>query len=141
MPALGYAAILNYKAGGQDAGGAWTPLTNCRDLTLNASSEEADVTTRAAGGWKQTEPTQKALKVEFDMVWDEGDAGFAAIRDAWLNDTQLGVQVLSAAAGEGPQFDGKVFEFKRNEPVAGDITVSVVIQPCYSTTPTSWVGA
>lgn len=139
----GYVAVLNYKVDGIAAGGAWVELDNCKDLKTGLSSSEHDVTTRRQKGWKATEPVQKAVEITFDMICDENDAGFNAIRTAWLTDGVLGIQALSRPledGGQGPQFDGKVFSFERNEPTDGPQTVSVKLMPCYSETPPSWLG-
>jgi len=138
---LGMEATLNYKVGGQAAGGAWLELTNVRDVTLNLEAGEADVTTRANAGWRATVATLKEASVEFEMVWDTADAGFDAIRDAFLNNTIIGLQVLDADAGEGLQADFMVTAFSRGEPLEESITVSVTVKVTYSATPPSWIGA
>jgi hypothetical protein len=61
---------------------------------LNLETGEADVTTRANSGWKQTLATLKDGSVEFEMVWDTNDPDFAAIRDAWLNNTEIALAVM-----------------------------------------------
>src|SRR5574338_1303591 len=98
---LGMEAKLLYKTGGQAGGGAWTELGNTRDVTLNLEAGEADVTTRANSGWRATVATLKEASVEFEMVWDTADAGFTAIKNAYLNNTIIGFQVLDADAGQG----------------------------------------
>lgn len=54
---------------------------------LNLEKGEADLTTRASGGWRATEGTLKDASVEFEMVWDTEDAGFTAIKDAYFGGT------------------------------------------------------
>jgi hypothetical protein len=39
---------------------------------------EADVTTRGNAGWRATVATLKDGSIEFEMVWDTGDADFGA---------------------------------------------------------------
>ena len=79
---LGMAAKLYFKVGGVAAAGAWTELTNVKDVTLSLETGETDVTTRANAGWKATVGTLKEGSVEWEMVWDTVDAGFAAIKNA-----------------------------------------------------------
>jgi hypothetical protein len=43
-------------------------------VTLNLEAGEAEVTTRANSGWRATVATLKEASVEFEMVWDTGDA-------------------------------------------------------------------
>ena len=78
---LGLDARLYYGAAGS---GASTELTNVKDLTLNLEKAEADVMTRANQGWRATVGTLKDASIEFQMVWDTADAGFSAIRQAFL---------------------------------------------------------
>src|SRR5690348_5106830 len=93
---LGKDAKIYFKAGGQGGGGAWTELTNVKDVTLSLESGEADVTTRANNGWRATVATLKEASVEFEMVWDTADAGFTAIRTAFFTNAPIGLQVLDA---------------------------------------------
>jgi len=51
-------------------------LSNVKDVTLNMTSAEADITTRANQGWKATAPTLKECSVDFQMQHKPGDPGF-----------------------------------------------------------------
>jgi len=138
---LGMEATLNYKVGGQGGAGAWLELTNTKDVTLSLEAGEADVTTRANSGWRATVATLKEASVEFDMVWDTADAGFDAIKDAYLTNDIIGFQVLDGDTGEGLQADFMITSFSRSEALEEAITVSVTAKVTYSTTPPSWIGA
>ncbi len=138
---LGLDARLYYGAAGS---GATTELTNVKDLTLNLEKAEADVTTRANQGWRATVGTLKDASIEFQMVWDTADAGFSAIRQAFLADTPMDFRVLSGASND-PQSEGllatcEVFSFTRNEALEEAITVDVTIKPTYAENPPSWVN-
>ena len=50
---LGMDAKL-YRNSGSFGSPIWTEVTNVKDLTLNLEKGEADVTTRANGGWRAT---------------------------------------------------------------------------------------
>lgn len=136
---LGMDAVLNYKAGGQGGVGAWTALTNVRDVTLTLEAGEADVTTRANSGWRATVATLREASVEFEMVWDTADAGFTAIRQAYLTNAVIGFQVLDGAGGQGLQADFMITNFSRSEALEEAITVSVTAKVTFSATPPSWV--
>lgn len=138
---LGMEAKLYYKPGGQSGGGAWNELTNVRDVTLTLETGEADVTTRANSGWRATVATLKEATVEFEMVWDTADAGFSAIKDAYLGNDPIGLQVRDGAGGQGLQADFMITSFSRSEPLEEAITVSVTAKVTYSTTPPSWLTA
>lgn len=140
---LGMEAVLNYKTGGQDGTGSWVELANVRDVTLSLEAGEADVTTRANSGWRAVVATLKEASVEFEMVWDTADAGFGAVKDAYLNNAPIGMQILdgsSSGAGEGLQADFMITSFSRSESLEEAITVSVTAKVTYSDTPPSWIG-
>lgn len=137
---LGMEAKLFYKVGGQGGGGGWTELANVRDVTLTLETGEADVTTRANLGWRATVATLREASVEFEMVWDTADAGFTAIKNAYLNNEMIGLQVLDGQGGQGLQADFMITSFSRSEALEEAITVSVAAKVTYSETPPSWIG-
>jgi len=137
---LGMEATLNYKVGGQDGAGSWLELTNTKDVTLSLEAGEADVTTRGNDGWRAIVATLKEASVEFEMVWDTGDAGFDAIKDAYLGNGIIGLQILDGDSGEGLQADFMITSFSRSEALEEAIMVSVTAKVTYSTTPPSWIG-
>lgn len=137
---LGMEAQLLYKAGGQGGGGSWTALGNTRDVTLNLETGEADVTTRANNGWRATAATLKEASVEFEMVWDTADAGFAAIKNAFFDGEPIGLQILDGDGGQGLQADFSITNFSRSEALEEAITVSVTAKVTYSTTAPTWIG-
>ena len=137
---LGMEATLNYKVDGQDGAGSWLELTNTKDVTLSLEAGEADVTTRGNDGWRAIVATLKEASVEFEMVWDTGDAGFGAIKDAYLGNDIIGLQILDGDSGEGLQADFMITSFSRSEALEEAIMVSVTAKVTYSTTPPSWIG-
>ncbi len=120
--ALGMNAKLYYGAAG---GPASTEMTNVRNVTLNLEAGEADVTTRANSGWRATAPTLRECSVEFEMVWDPADAGFTAIKNAYLTAGLIALKVLDQAGGQGPDGDFSITSFSRSEELEEAITVSV----------------
>jgi len=109
--------------------GALTELTNVKDLTLNLEAGEADVTTRANSGWRATAASLKTATVEFEMVWKASDAGFVAVRDAFLNATELELAVMdgdkATSGNQGLKSTFSITGFSRAEPLEEAITVSV----------------
>lgn len=136
---LGMKGVLNYKEGGQAGADPWAALTNVTDVTTPLQKSTADATTRANNGWRATVPSLKEGSVDFEMVWDPEDPGFQVIRDAFFNDTVVGLQILDEADGEGLQADFMISNFTRSEPIEEVMKVAVTAVITYSTTPPSWV--
>jgi len=67
---LGLDAKLYRGSGGSTAA---TEVKNVKDLTLNLESGEADVTTRATGGWKASAATLKEASLEFTILYDTAE--------------------------------------------------------------------
>ena len=120
----------------------WTLLSNVKDVTLDLKKGEADVTTRGNDGWRATVGTLKELIIEFEMVWDNQDDGFAAIRDAWLDGTLLGIAAMSGdivtPGSEGPWVDMSVVGFSRQEPLEEAMTAKVTLKAGYSANAPQW---
>ncbi len=121
------AKIYQGAAGGELA--TLAEMSNVKDVTLNLEAGEADVTTRGNQGWRATAPTLRECTVEFEMLWKPGDAGFEAIKTAFLSSGQLRLAVLTGASDasgtEGPLGDFSITNFSRNEPLEEGVTVSV----------------
>ena len=133
---LGMEAKLYYGRAGSTAN---TELNNVKDVTLNLETGEADVTTRGNQGWRATVATLKSGTVEFEMIWDTGNAGFTAIKNAYFNNTPIALAILDYENGEGLDADFSITNFSRNEPLEEAITVSVTAKPTYSTRAPAWV--
>ena len=119
---LGMNAKLYHGTAGTTAA---TEMGNVRDVTLTLEAGEADVTTRANQGWRATAPTLRECSVEFEMVWNPSDAGFTAIKTAFLAAGTVALKVLDQAGGQGPDGDFAITSFSRNEALEEAITVSV----------------
>jgi TP901-1 family phage major tail protein len=125
---LGKDAKIYFGAAGADLA-AMTEMSNVRDVTLTLEAAEADVTTRANSGWRATAPGLKTLTCDFEMLWNPGDEGFEAIKDAFLGGTTLELAPLDQArdvvGAQGPKGSFSVTKFDRSEPLEEAITVSV----------------
>ena len=127
--------VLGMNAGlYQGPAGTTTPSTmsevdNVRDVTLTLEAGEADVTTRGNSGWRATAPTLRECTCEFEMVWKPGDAGFDAIKAAFLGGETLELAVLDqpreTTGAQGPKGSFSITSFSRNEALEEAITVSV----------------
>src|SRR6056297_787653 len=98
---------------------ALTEMGNVKDVTLTLEAGEADITTRSNSGWRATAPTLRECTVEFEMVWKPGDAGFDAVKTAFLSADTIHLAVLTGASdtdgSEGPKGDFSITNFTRNE--------------------------
>jgi len=112
--------------------GSLTVMDNVRDVTLSLEAGEADVTSRANSGWRATAATLRSASVDFEMVWKPGDAGFTAIKNAYLNGTALELAVLdqdrATSGAEGLKGNFTVTSFERSEPLEEAIIVSVSVK-------------
>ncbi len=139
---LGLDAKLYFCAAGIGGTPTWTELTNVKNVTLSLQKGEADVTTRANNGWKATAGTLKEGSIEFEMVWDTEDAGFTAIKDAYFNNTLIGLAVMdggiTTAGSQGLWADCSITDFSRDEPLEDAISVKVTAKPTYSANAPEW---
>ena len=133
---LGLEAKLFFGAAGSTA---TTEMKNVKDVTLNMETGEADVTTRAAEGWRLTAATLKEASVEFEMVWDPSDGGFAAIKEAYFKAEPLALFV-SDGNENGLDADFVVTSFSRSEPLEEALTVSVTCKPTLVNRAPTWKG-
>ncbi len=118
-----------YQGAADDELTTLTEMANVKDVTLSMEAGEADITTRANQGWRATAPTLRECSCEFEMVWKPSDAGFTAIKNAFLNATEVALAVLTdakdASGAEGPRGNWSITNFSRNEALEEAITVSV----------------
>ena len=127
------AGLLTGEAGGLPGDLSWNLIGNVRDLTLNLETGEADVTTRGNDGWKATMATLKDGSLDFGMLWETGDAAFTALKNAWLNGTEIALAAMDAAiavsGSQGLVSNFSVTNFSRAEPLEEGVTVSVTVKP------------
>lgn len=139
---LGMDAKLYFCAAGIGATPTWTELTNVKNVTLNLQKGEADVTTRANNGWKATAGTLKEGSIEFEMVWDTADAGFTALKNAYFNNSLIGLAAMdgpvATVGSQGLWADCMVIDFSRDEPLEEALSVKVTAKPTYSANPPIW---
>jgi len=140
---LGDEMKLYYCAAGIGGTPEWTELAIVKDVKLNTSKGEADVTTRASGGWKQTIGTLTDASIEFEMPWDTASEGLQTVKDAYFTSgALLGLAVMDGpiaeAGSEGLWADCAILKFERTEPLENASTVSVTAKPTYSANVPQW---
>ncbi len=138
---MGYKLGLDAQLFIGDAGAtASTEMKNCKDVTLNLETGEADITTRAANGWRITAATLKDASLEFEMVWDTEDAGFSKIQNAYFNNSAIAL-FASDGDGNGLDADFVVTSFSHSEPLEEALTVSVTCKPTLVERAPAWKSA
>lgn len=131
---LGMDAKIYYGTAAADAtaAAALTPATltvmnNVKDVNISHETGEADVTTRGNSGFRATAATLKECSIDFQMVVQPSDAGFTAIKNAWLNGTEIALAAITgnASGDEGPIGNFSITNFSRNEGLEEAIVVDV----------------
>jgi predicted secreted protein len=125
-----------YRNTGTYATPTWDLIGNVKDLTLSLEKDETDVTTRASGGWKEFVDGMKDATVEFGMLWDNADADFTAIKDAFVNNTALECAIMDgiitgagSTGNQGLRAHFMVKSFTRNENLGEALMVDVSLRP------------
>jgi len=138
---LGMEARL-YRNTGTYAVPSWTEIEPVKDVTINLETGEADVTTRGNDGWRATQATLKDGSIEFEAIWDDDDAGFAALQTAYFANSTIEILALNDEVTEsgatGLRATMSVTNFTRNEPLEEAITASVTLKPAYSENAPEW---
>lgn len=116
---------------------AATEVRNVKDLTLNLESGEADVTTRATGGWKSYVQTTRDASVEFGMVYDTEDEDCIAFRGAYLSGTPLAL-FITDGGGSGLDADFAITGFNIDQSLEEASTISVTAKPTLSDRAPVW---
>ena len=115
-----------------------TEVKNVKDLTLNLESGEADVTTRATGGWRASAATLKEASLEFGILYDTADADFQAFQAAYFSNTPLSLFITDGNGG-GLDADWSITAFTVEQPLEEAVSVSITAKPTASTRAPAWV--
>ncbi len=125
---LGMNAKVYQGAAGVDLA-SQNEITNVKDVTLNLEAGEADVTTRANGGWRGTAATLRDCTVEFEMLYEPGNTQYEAMKTAFLSSGTVALAALTGekatSGSEGPRGDFSITNFSRSEPLEEGVMVSV----------------
>lgn len=112
---------------------SWAEAGNVKDLTLNLSRGEADVTTRANNGWRAFVSHLAEGEISFDMLYDDTDEFYSLLRTAWLNKTSLHLasayDPISENGTEYFEFIMIVTQFEENQPLEDAVGISVTLKP------------
>ena len=137
MAILGLNCVLYRGTAGQTA---TTEMTNVKDVELNLTTGEADITTRAANGWRAYAATLKEASLTFQMNYEADDTDLTAIQTAFMNNSAISF-LVGDDKGNGLDADFVITEFNIPQPLEEAVTVSVTARPTLSTRAPSWKTA
>jgi hypothetical protein len=141
------AAVLSesaklYRNTGTYASPTWAEIELVKDLTLNMSKGDVDVTTRASGGFVERLDGLIDATIDFNILWDTADDDFTALRTAFTGKTAIEILCLdggSATVGaQGLRASMMVASFTRNETLGEALMVDVSLMPRQSENPPAW---
>jgi len=113
----------------------FTLMGNITNVTLNLETGESDVTVRANNGWRATEATLKDGSVEFEMIWNDSDTAFTAIKNKWADPQTVDLTCMfltgseDTVGEEGLVSEFSVTNFTRDESLEEAVKVSVTLKP------------
>lgn len=109
---------------------AATEMKNVKDVTCNLETGEADITTRAANGWRATVATLKEASIEFAMLYDVEDSDMAAISESFFGNAPIALFV-SDGDGSGLDCDASITQFNVEQNLEEAVSVSVTAKPTF----------
>lgn len=98
-----------------------------RDVSLDMSATEIDVTTRDSSGWKEFLQGLKEWGATVDQLWVPTDAGLQALRDAYLSGNELSV-VFTDDDGWGFSGTAIVTGLGKPEPLDDAVALNVTLK-------------
>jgi hypothetical protein len=116
---------------------AWAEVVNVKDVTRNLEKALADASIRGTS-FRQQVGTLKDLSIDFQMVYNNGDADLLAFEAAFYSDANIGVLCLdgpiSTVGSAGIQFTSQVTKFGQAEALEDVGLVDVTLVPGYDPT-------
>ena len=135
-----------YRNTGSYGAPIWSEMPNVRDLTLNLTKGEADVSRRGSGGWDAMRGARKSASIDFDLLHRDGiddTADRDVLRDSFLSGDPIDLAIMDGdidtAGTEGLRAVMEVFSFTRNETQTEAITYTVNVKPTDSDNPPEWL--
>jgi hypothetical protein len=71
----------------------------------------------------------KTITIDIEMPWNSADTGMVAIRNAFKNNTAIGLKALDAAAGLGADGDFGIETFDHDQPLNEGQMVTIKAVP------------
>ncbi|HVS73136.1 MAG TPA: hypothetical protein VHQ47_17910 [Phycisphaerae bacterium] len=141
-PVKSYANKLYYCLAGIGGTPTWVEITEAENVTVTHTFGESDVTTRGAGGVKQSEPVLQEITIEFNVPYLPGSMHFLALQGAAFARSLVGIAAMSDDiandGAEGVWADCKIFGMPFDEPIDKHVDIKITLKPCYSTNAATW---
>ena len=118
----------------------WSELTNISDVTINQERGEAEIRKRGSDDVLYFS-TLMSRGVEFQLIYNTGDADFEAIKDAFDDKSLIDMAFLdgnvntNGTQGFRAEFD--VISFNIAQPLEEGSTVDVMVRPSARSTQTA----
>ena len=125
MPLIGLECKLYHGTVGATAA---TEATNVKDVKLSTEKGSADVTTRAASGWRVKKGTLKDASLEFEVQYIKSDAFFSALKTAFLGSAGIAL-LVGDDTGEGLDADWDITNFSIDQSLEEGVWVSCTAVP------------
>lgn len=140
----GYEGFL-YRDTAVSGGPTWTAVDTAGTVELPNTDTEADVTTRASGGFRMTSQVLTELGVEFTLFDDPTDEHLAALLAKKAAKTPIRMLVMNGSKDldgtEGWDALWTVTQAPKSQPIDGKQTVKFVLKPGPGMVPTPFAGA
>ncbi len=142
---LGEQAYVYYKAGDWDGTSSFTgELKGVLSSTPVIEDAEAQFTTRDMRGFEAFKQGLRRWHLDCEIVWDPTVTSFQAVRDAYLNRTNIALGILDGPVGttgsQGPGGTYVVTRFTRVEDHGEVMKVEVSFRMTRNaTTPPAWI--
>jgi hypothetical protein len=126
-----------YRNTGTYAAPAWDELRFVRDVNIPLKKGQADLSARGVK-WRLKKGTMIDLDLTFDAVYDASDADFTALRDAFLEGTDIDLAFFEADiatnGNQGLRGMFQVTQFGKTEKLEEGQHIEIVVSPAYTLT-------
>lgn len=139
---LGKDAVV-YRNTGTYGAPTWVAIDIVKDVTLGLQAGEWDGSRRGSGGWKQSAPTMKSADIGLDIVFKPGDAGYIALRAAFVGSSLIDLAVMdgpiATPGSEGLRAEMAVLGFDRDEKLEEGLMIKCKLKPGVSSNQPVWM--
>lgn len=133
-----------YQNTGSFGAPTWVLQSQIVDVTTPIDNELAEGSRRAGGGFRQWASTLTDFPINFKMIWNLGDTGFASMLAAAYNKTEIDMIFLdglqTSGSHQGPRISATFDKFERKEDLNGIAQADVQVKPGMVNLPAWFTG-